>query len=65
MEIYLTEFVERGCPVIPVLLANAPSRPDLPLFLKPLTWVDLRATDSDPVDKIVWGITGWRSEATD
>ena len=39
---FLSEFVDRGCPVIPVILPDAPSVPDLPLFLKQLTWIDLR-----------------------
>jgi TIR domain-containing protein len=39
---FLSEFVRRGCPVIPVLLPDASSAPDLPLFLKQMMWVDLR-----------------------
>jgi hypothetical protein len=38
----LSEFVRRGCPVIPVLLPDAPAVPDLPLFLRQMTWLDLR-----------------------
>ncbi|NQU26210.1 MAG: toll/interleukin-1 receptor domain-containing protein, partial [Candidatus Nealsonbacteria bacterium] len=42
MRACLSEFVKRKLPVIPVLLPGAPQHPDLPLFLKAFTWVDLR-----------------------
>ena len=42
LDALLREFVERSCPVIPVLLANAPSQPELPVFLRGMTWVDFR-----------------------
>lgn len=42
MRACLSEFVDRNLPVIPVLLPGAPNKPKLPLFLKQLTWVDLR-----------------------
>jgi hypothetical protein len=35
----LREFVARGCPVIPVLLPNAPEKPTLPAFLEGMTWL--------------------------
>lgn len=55
----LTEFVDRGLPVIPVLLPGAPKKPELPLFLKAFTWVDLRGgLNDDGLDRLVWGITG-------
>lgn len=57
---FLCEFVRRGCPVIPVLLPDAPTRPDLPLFLKAHHWVDLRVPEPDPLDQLAWGITGER-----
>lgn len=56
----LQECVERHIPVIPVLLPEAPGgEPDLPMFIKLRTWVDLRNgfTERD-VDRLVWGITG-------
>jgi CheY-like chemotaxis protein len=55
----LSEFVERNCPVIPVLLNNASIkklRP--PLFLREMTWVDFRVSDPDPLQRLIWGITG-------
>ena len=37
LEAFLREFVERKCPVIPVLLPDAPLQPQLPIFLKGMT----------------------------
>jgi hypothetical protein len=53
----LRQSVKRRCAVVPVLLPGA-SRLDLPVFLDGLTWVDLTVTESDPIDQLVWGITG-------
>ncbi len=39
---FLSEFVDRQCPVMPVILPDAAQIPKLPLFLKQMTWVDLR-----------------------
>lgn len=59
MRAFLNEFVERGCTVIPVLLPGVPTpTPTLPVFLKGLTWVDLRAQDTAGIDRLIWGITG-------
>jgi hypothetical protein len=55
----LSQCVERGMPVIPVLLPTAPLRPDLPLFLRNHTWVDLReGLSREGIDRLIWGITG-------
>ncbi len=54
----LSQFVERGMPVIPVLLPGAPRKPNLPLFLTGLTWVDLRGgLTGQGLDRLQWGIT--------
>jgi TIR domain/CHAT domain len=58
---FLREFVSRQNPVIPVLLENAPDTPALPIFLKAMTWVDFRLSDPDPLERLIWGITGRRS----
>jgi hypothetical protein len=58
---FLREFVERQCPVIPVLLPDA-TTPTLPLFLRGMTWVDLRGHDSAAIDRLIWGITGRKPE---
>ncbi len=57
MRAFLNQFAERGCPVIPVLLPAA-AAPELPLFLRDMTWVDLGAQDKAGIDRLVWGITG-------
>ena len=57
MRAFLNEFVNRGCPVIPVLLENAPQEPKLPIFLQALTWVDFRHSQSNPIERLIWGIT--------
>ena len=57
---YLSAFIQRQCPVIPVLLPGAPDTLTLPLFLRARTWVDLRRKDEVEIDRLVWGITGRR-----
>ena len=55
----LSQFVKRGLPVIPVLLPDASAKPELPLFLHELTWVDLRGgLTEDGLNRLEWGITG-------
>jgi hypothetical protein len=58
---FLRQFVRRANPVIPVLLETAPATPTLPLFLEAMTWVDFRLTDPDPLERLIWGITGTRT----
>ena len=60
IEAILNVFASRQCPVIPVLLHNAPAKPKLPLFLNAMTWVDFRLSDPDPLERLVWGVTGKR-----
>lgn len=65
MRACLSELVDRKLPVIPVLLPNASAKPELPLFLKAFTWVDLRDGLTDQgLEKLVWGITGIKPEQT-
>jgi hypothetical protein len=61
MEAFLVEFVRRGCSVLPAILPDAPDEPDLPVFLKTKTWVNLRDwkdPDSDAFPRLVCGILG-------
>jgi hypothetical protein len=58
LDAFLRNFVQRKRPVIPVLLSTAPAAPDLPLFLEQNTWVDFRISDPDPMERLLWGITG-------
>ncbi len=58
---FLRQFVNRKCPVIPVILADTPKKPKLPIFLDGMTWVDFRQHDPDPpMERLIWGITGVR-----
>jgi hypothetical protein len=63
MELYafLRQFVRRECPVIPVILADGEQSPDIPVFLEGMTWVDFRQPDPDPMERLIWGITGKHS----
>jgi internalin A len=54
----LSEFIRRGCLVIPVILASAPVKVVLPWSLASLHCVDFRATDSYPLKRLIWAITG-------
>ncbi|MEE8526598.1 MAG: CHASE2 domain-containing protein [Thermoanaerobaculia bacterium] len=61
MRACLSELVDRGSAVIPVLLPGAPDDVELPLFLRQLTWVDLRRQErfsEEGIDRLVWGVTG-------
>lgn len=59
----LIHAVKDGRPVIPVLLPDAPRQPELPLFLKTRSWVDLRpAPTEDNLGRLIWGITGRKPE---
>jgi hypothetical protein len=58
---FLREFNQRGCPVIPVMLPGAGGEPELPLFLRAMTWVDFRVAAPDPLAHLLWGITGVRA----
>lgn len=55
----IDEEAKRQLAIIPVLLPGAPQEPDLPLFLRQFTWVDMRAGISEKaLDELHWGITG-------
>jgi nucleotide-binding universal stress UspA family protein len=54
---FIQQSVNRGCAIVPVLLPDA-NTADLPVFLQGLTWVNLAVPEPDPIDQLVWGITG-------
>jgi hypothetical protein len=55
----LSQMVDRGLPVIPVLLPGAPVRPQIGLLLREQTWVDFRkGITEEGLDRLVWGIAG-------
>jgi hypothetical protein len=60
---FLQEFIHRKCPVIPVMLPDAPQQPNLPIFLRNRHWVDFRMQDPDPLFQLAWGITGVKPSA--
>ncbi|AFY70586.1 Sulphatase-modifying factor protein [Thalassoporum mexicanum PCC 7367] len=59
---YLRKFVENRCPVIPVIMETATTKPELPTFLEGNTWVDFRREDPHPIGQLYWGITGKKLE---
>jgi len=63
IRVCLSQMVERGQPVIPVLLPGAPDNLKLNLFLRENTWVDLRqGLSEEGVNRLIWGITGEKPE---
>jgi hypothetical protein len=60
MELYafIRQFVQRQCPVIPVLLQTCMCKPILPIFLDGMTWVNFKIRNPNPYDQLIWGITG-------
>ena len=60
---FIQQFVKRECPVIPVILPDYDLVPQLPPFLQGMTWVDFRKQDPDPMERLIWGITGERKKA--
>lgn len=57
---FVDQFVRRKCSVIPVILESCAKRPRLPVLLESMTWVDFRQRQPDPLERLIWGITGNR-----
>ncbi len=57
------QFLERGMPLIPVLLPDTPRNIELPALVRQMTRVDLSGgiTEAE-LDRLVWGITGRKPE---
>ena len=56
---FLTNAIDRGVPIIPVLLPGASDILELPSFLKAIHYLDLRKGLSETsLDRFEWGITG-------
>jgi uncharacterized protein involved in tolerance to divalent cations len=56
---FLNECSKREFPVIPVFLEDSEETPDdLPPFLKNHTCVDFRIKNPDPIENLIFGITG-------
>ncbi len=58
LDAFLRIFVKRQAPVIPVILQGCQGVPKLPLFLEGMMWVDFRQSEPDPMEQLLWGITG-------
>jgi small GTP-binding protein len=57
-EALIRRVVSNRCSVIPVILPSCKRVPELPTFLEGLNWVDFRKAEPDPMDQLIWGITG-------
>jgi hypothetical protein len=55
---FISEFANRGCKIIPVLIGKAERPPELPLFLKQFTWADLRAGDGRQLARLISALRG-------
>jgi DNA polymerase III delta prime subunit len=53
----LNESDRRRLPVIPLILASDTKPAVVPWSLEGLHWVDFRATDSQPLKRLIWAIT--------
>ena len=62
LDAFLRELVNRKCPVIPVILPQCKTTPELPVFLRGMQWVDFRKEMPDPLERLIWGITGKRAD---
>jgi len=49
----LSEFVEREVRVVPIILPNAGQVPELPLFLRQFSWLDLRHDTTRRIERLV------------
>lgn len=57
---FISQCVERGIPVIPVLLPGVNKIPDEFVFLNQFSWVKFKNDihDEESLDNLIWGITG-------
>jgi WD40 repeat protein len=60
VETLLGQIAQRNRPIIPVILEGRAGSPRLPAFLNMWQVVDMRQSDPDPFEQLVWGITGER-----
>jgi WD40 repeat protein len=58
IDVAIEHSVKTGKPLVPVVLSGVVGEPAMPDFLRKYTWVDLRQADPDPLQRLVWGITG-------
>ncbi|MDX2229433.1 MAG: GUN4 domain-containing protein [Leptolyngbyaceae cyanobacterium bins.349] len=60
MRAFLEEFTRRGIRMGLVILPGCPNSliKEVPIFLRSFHWVDFRQLDPDPMEQLIWGITG-------
>ena len=58
IDAFIQQFVARDCPVIPVLLRSHQGNPELPPFLSSMSYINLRKRKPNPIEQLIWGITG-------
>ncbi len=56
----IAQFIDRGLPVIPVILPVAVENIEIPNFLAGFQAVDFRKSQPNPVEQLAWGILGDR-----
>ena len=61
---FITEFVERHCPIIPVFLPSVKTTPNLPILLKNFHSVDFRKSTYDPLQELLNGIKGEKANVS-
>jgi hypothetical protein len=57
---FLQQFQKRNSPIIPVILSGPSGHITTPTFLNLFQRVDFRETEPDPMEQLIWGITGKR-----
>lgn len=53
MRAFLNEFMNRKCPVIPVILPTANDVPVLPIFLRQMMWIDMREDQDLAMQRLI------------
>jgi hypothetical protein len=59
---FIREFKKRKCPIIPVILPECSEDQELPIFLSLMHFVNFRKIEPDPLQQLIWGITGKKTE---
>ena len=44
-----------------MILPTCLGEPEVSVFLESMTWVDFRKSDPDPLERLIWGISGQRT----
>ncbi|MEM8717381.1 MAG: SUMF1/EgtB/PvdO family nonheme iron enzyme, partial [Cyanobacteria bacterium P01_G01_bin.4] len=52
VQAFLLEFARLNCPIIPVMLEEVGTRPQLPSYIQGQSWVDFRRYRPDPIEQL-------------